>query len=172
MFHLTLFKGKDLNVHKYWVTSIILSMVYIMWKQEHASLLERQVADLNIKMAAVLALVSLYGCIQTAQYEHACLQTLLSVFCSQQTLGGSGVAHGSTVMSRVSHALQSACHLCHLHLLRFQRQVIDSISHGRPGVFGLWHWDTTLLVIHRPLPSHGEGCGVSILGEFCKLHLC
>lgn len=51
-----------------------------MWKQEHPSLLERQVADLNIKMAVVLALVSLYGCMQTARYEHAGLQTLLSVF--------------------------------------------------------------------------------------------
>lgn len=72
-----------------------------MWKQEHPSLLERQVADLNIKMAVVLALVSLYGCMQTARYEHAGLQTLLSFFffCSQQTLGGSGAAHGTTVMS-------------------------------------------------------------------------
>lgn len=68
-------------------------------------------------------------------------------------------------------ALQSACRLCLLHLPHFQRQVLDSIWHGRPGVFGLRHWDTPFLVIHRPLPSRGEGCGVSTRGEFGKLHL-
>lgn len=70
-----------------------------MWKQEPPSLLERQVADLDIKMAVVLALVSLYGCMQTARYKHAGLQTFLSFFFfnSKQTLGGSGVARETTM---------------------------------------------------------------------------
>lgn len=144
-----------------------------MWKQEHPSLLERQIADLNIKMAVVLALVSLYGCMQTARYEHAGLQTLLSFFffVVNRHLVVLVLPMGLQWWVQSQCALQSACRLCLLHLPHFQRQVLDSIWHGRPGVFVLRHWDTPFLVIHRPLPSRGEGCGVSTRGEFGKLHL-
>lgn len=70
-----------------------------MWKQEHPSLLGRQVADLNIKMAAVLALVSLYGCMQTARYENmqAYKHYYLFFFYSKPDIGGSGVARETTM---------------------------------------------------------------------------
>lgn len=58
-------------------------------------------------MAVVLALVSLYGCMQTARMSMQAYKHYYLFFCSQQTLGGSGVAHGTTVMSPESAALYS-----------------------------------------------------------------
>lgn len=92
-----------MNIQKYRLTCIFLSTVSYVEARQYPSLLECQLADLSINMAAVLPLVSVFDCTQTALYHQKIF--FLFCFCFVNRLG-SGFAYETKMMSTV---LWSAC---------------------------------------------------------------